>query len=1218
MRANGSVALLHVYSEWISPIHTLPLTGAASKLSGSLLSAASRRAKTFWDRDHEGHRLIKQIALRVKQDANVPAGIRERLATELPDRIRTEPAVQGALALLLDGEEVKAAVAALSQLVARLAQGAVEWPADFGPRSFGSVVGRHALDAVHEVKATDRDAAHIDAKVTRETVNAVHETVVASKVSLVEKSDEHRQKEKREHAELHRMIQELVGTKPSDLGCRLKSPYQGLPAGVALLDQPSILLQARFRVVRFLGRLAELDDLMGWCSLPEMRFGTRLITGPGGAGKSRLAAELCSRLTHRGWRAGFLSASARDDEEIVFGNPTLIVIDYADTDVERVARLTGRLLQRTDGPPVRLLLLARARGAWWTTYLALEPLAEAFSGHEIALGAHPLLASERDEHFSAATTAFASALDTKPPAVVDLSDAAFQVPLLVHLRALLRVIDAPPSLDRTEPMAGRLLEAMLRREAKHWASGFSHHHADLSTMQQRTAVAIASFAGAPTREALKSVLRAHPDLHDARSDLVGRVADALRELYPGDPYLVPLQPDLLTEWLVASDLLGDSPWLATVFSHASTLEQKERMVSVLSRAAVSPAIMHIVRFRDRIGAALDEVIPSLTSTIVDAGASAAPLASALSEVLRALPRPEAASRSVDLIPLHAVGLSQLGKLLAEQTVTHFRELADLHVEHRVELARSLSNLALREGEAGNHHEALGHALESTAIRRELARMPRQRALEELANSLNSLAGCLADVGANADALAAAQESVAIRRRLAEAHPERLGNLGAGLHNLSIRYSASSRHDDGIAAAEEAVHLWRRLAVAQGTIASAELAESLNNLSNRYADTSRWDESIAAGREAVAILRRHETDEPGRYSYALASSLENLANHVGIGWQAVEEALALSDQGIEIHRALASRDPDRYLPALGISLNNRAGWLRRAAAHDEAIRSIQGALTVRRWLADRNPALHLVDLGTSARTFCECLNAAGRHAEAVDAARDAVTICRRLVALDHDRHLPALAEGLHTLGNRVSGEDAVEAGEEAVVLYREVATAHRDEYRPHLALALRNLSISYSELERFDLAAACACESAELYREMAHADDSHRAALAASLAVLSARLRAAGELVAAQRTESEMQDVILRILDPTISEMAAAIRADADANVDKTEAGKGAIASAGRAIALKILTVVTANEREPHPAVVEALSQKVAQRLKEHVDAVDVDDAQRRGGVGPSE
>jgi tetraacyldisaccharide-1-P 4'-kinase len=68
---------------------------------------------------------------------------------------------------------------------------------------------------------------------------------------------------------------------------------------------PSFLLQARYVVVPFRGRTAELAEVAAWCHSSDV-VSTRLVTGPGGSGKTRFAAEIRKRLVDRGWLAGFL------------------------------------------------------------------------------------------------------------------------------------------------------------------------------------------------------------------------------------------------------------------------------------------------------------------------------------------------------------------------------------------------------------------------------------------------------------------------------------------------------------------------------------------------------------------------------------------------------------------------------------------------------------------------------------------------------------------------------------------------------------------------------------------------------------------------------------------------------------------------------------------------------------------------------------------------
>ena len=152
---------------------SIPVAGAANTLGG----AAVRRAKTHWDRGREGSKLIVRIGRSVKQDHMVPVEIRDRLADALPARIRVDPDVQDAVASLLDGADVAAAEDVLAQSIARLCRDVVEWPVGFDEIAFGKVTAAHAAAAVNEVKATDRDAAHVDHLVERELLLEIRAAV---------------------------------------------------------------------------------------------------------------------------------------------------------------------------------------------------------------------------------------------------------------------------------------------------------------------------------------------------------------------------------------------------------------------------------------------------------------------------------------------------------------------------------------------------------------------------------------------------------------------------------------------------------------------------------------------------------------------------------------------------------------------------------------------------------------------------------------------------------------------------------------------------------------------------------------------------------------------------------------------------------------------------------------------------------------------------------
>ena len=243
----------------------------------------------------------------------------------------------------------------------------------------------------------------------------------------------------------------------AEMSLALAPPYR--PAPPWLGREPTLLLLPQYGIVPFADRDGDLDTLQAWCLNGTARP-LRLITGAGGSGKTRLAAEACVRMTGQGWQAGFADPKAPGGRaQLEFDRPTLLVIDDADLNVTLLADLVRTVSYWPPGtPPVRLLLLARHTTIWWNTLNRnTGRAASALADSPLELQDGELTPASRADHYTHALTAFAAHLPNPvtPAGPVSLADPAFANPLLVHMHALLTVCGAQVARSCSASRSGR-------------------------------------------------------------------------------------------------------------------------------------------------------------------------------------------------------------------------------------------------------------------------------------------------------------------------------------------------------------------------------------------------------------------------------------------------------------------------------------------------------------------------------------------------------------------------------------------------------------------------------------------------------------------------------------------------------------------------------------------------------------------------------------------
>jgi tetratricopeptide (TPR) repeat protein len=311
-----------------------------------------------------------------------------------------------------------------------------------------------------------------------------------------------------------------------------------------------------------------------------------------------------------------------------------------------------------------------------------------------------------------------------------------------------------------------------------------------------------------------------------------------------------------------------------------------------------------------------------------------------------------------------------------------------------------------------------------------------------------------------------------------------------------------------------------------------LAERVDTLGVRLSDVGRPEEALAATQEAVDIRRRLAQARPDAFLPDLAMSLNNLGIRLS-NLGRLEEALAESQNAVAIYRRLAQTRPDAFLSHLATSLNNLGSMLSSLGRREEALVESQEAVDIYRRLAQTRPDAFLPDLAMSLSNLGIRLSNLGRREEALAATQEAVDIYRRIAQTRPDAFLPDLATGLNNLGIRLSNlghrAEALASTQEAVDIHRRLAQTRPDAFLPDFATSLDNLGGNLSSLGRREEALAATQEAVDIYRRLAQTrPDVFLPDLAGSLSNLGIRLSNLGRREEALAATQEAVDIRRRL------------------------------------------------------------------------------------------
>lgn len=711
--------------------------------------------------------------------------------------------------------------------------------------------------------------------------------------------------------------------EPVELMPIITTRFQARPRSVPALS-PASLLRPDAETIAFHGRAEQLQQLTEWCDGGGL--GVWLLTGPGGAGKTRLARQLAHTLEGKGWITGTLAPDA--DLSLVRDHltrlrlPLLLVVDYAETRPEQIKELLSCVRSHSNPNSLRILLLARALSDWWQQLISEVPrdLRNVLSAATIR-GMPPLSPKEREAIFTNAARGLASRAPGEHPGKVrlpDLSTEQFGSPLRIAMEALTAVLEASRHETSTS-----VEQVILDHEQPYWAAAAVAHGLSLEPEDQRVAVAAAALCGAVDQAEAIAVLRHLDGLTDNTDDghrRRQRTARWLHGLYPAPAaessatagaYWGPLQPDLLAEHLVAAVIEANTSLLPKLLAEPSEA-QAQQALRVLSRAAVHrPDVSSQVG--DLVGQRLDlarqaiKVIPQVADWLL--------LASAVAEAIIRIPLQH---ESVSLLWDIARETPRRSHHLAGVRRQVFTALIAIHtnagppqtVSDAQSLAAALGNFADEMAIYGRKDIAVWALQLAAHSYQGLAEHDGDQFLPALAEVLKRLASRLAEAGRRDDATAAIDRALDIAEQLATKDPDLYEPLLASTLSSFAVLFPKSRAREALAAMKRAVNIQEKRATnAEGL---AAVSSALVNLSAMYVAAQQYDEALAVAERAVAIDERLAERNPDVHRLSLATSLYTLTALLTQDHQ-FERALQRADQMVPIWLDLASRDSMRFGP-----------------------------------------------------------------------------------------------------------------------------------------------------------------------------------------------------------------------------------------------------------------------------------------------------------------
>jgi tetratricopeptide (TPR) repeat protein len=656
------------------------------------------------------------------------------------------------------------------------------------------------------------------------------------------------------------------------------------------------------------------------------------------------------------------------------------VVDYAEGRQEELIAFLKALqdgLSERRSIPVRLMLLARGLGEWYDRLHEqdgaqdLLPTQQALNNptkpKNRKLNPPSTLEQPEDAkaEFRRALEVFAQARGKSAPTrTIDLSSDLFKRVLFVHMAALL-VVEGETLQNPTQ---SELLGAVLAVERKYWRSRMNKEQENLIPALERTMTLVTLGYPVPSLEAANALLDLDRNL--SKLDVNGKdpISNLLHDTYPGVAYINPIEPDLLAEHLIYTQLTHDqtgTKLIETAFGQAGSepdglrVNPDQALGHLVRLAEWRPETLELWRavFTGRLNNTWGNTDKPLLLTAMQIArenpSNGVKLGNLLAELLEELPDRNLAIQAEAPLLTYSVNLLNLAEVV-------LRLVCDTNDE--VKYAENLDKHAHALGNLGRFEEAFAQAREAGSILRRLWHEDPDTYRHALALNLNNQSTFQSKLDDRHGALKTITEAVQVLRKLSS---------DASMRTMTPRPTLTVTFEDQSVSQIEA----------KVTNLSPELATSLANLSNCQSAVGDLHGALESINEAVWILDPLASVDPDGFLPRYASCLLNQSNRQGEAGD-LEDALETMERVVQIRRDLVRMKPDQFIPDLAMSLNNLSTCQRVVGDRYGALEAINETIEIYLQLVQHNPDIFTPNLARAYHSQGEILVAVQKPFEAL--------------------------------------------------------------------------------------------------------------------------------------------------------------------------------------------------------------------------------------------